>query len=118
MATTINGATGINKVVPDTEVQQVGVNQTWQDVSASRAVNVTYTNTTGKPIEVSISANNTVVASENKLTIDGSIIISSSSTGGANHIVTIRAIIPNGSTYILNPIAGSIGAITNWAELR
>lgn len=28
----------------------IGVNQTWQDVTASRTIGVTYTNTTGKPI--------------------------------------------------------------------
>ena len=32
--------------------QVIGVGQTWQDVTASRALGVTYTNTTGKPIHV------------------------------------------------------------------
>jgi len=33
----------------------LGVGQTWQDVTASRTSGVTYTNTTGKPIQVNVS---------------------------------------------------------------
>ena len=33
----------------------LGVGQTWQDLSGSRSTGVTYTNTTGKPIMVSLS---------------------------------------------------------------
>lgn len=33
----------------------LGVGQTWQDVRTSRAANTTYTNTTGRPIVVTLS---------------------------------------------------------------
>jgi len=36
-------------------VSGLGVGQTWTDVSASRAVNTTYTNTTGRPISVAVT---------------------------------------------------------------
>ena len=34
----------------------IGVGQTWQDMTSSRAVNVTYQNTTGRPIFIGLSA--------------------------------------------------------------
>lgn len=44
------------KAAFDAHEQQIGVGQTWQDVSGSRADNLTvYQNTTGKPIMVSIN---------------------------------------------------------------
>lgn len=36
----------------------LGVGQVWQDVAASRAVNTSYQNATGKPISVSVRSNN------------------------------------------------------------
>ena len=44
----------------------IGFNQTWQDVTSSRSAGVTYTNSSGKPIGVSIvhtSTNNTAITS-------------------------------------------------------
>ena len=37
------------------DLKEIGVGQTWQDVTASRVAGITYTNSTGKPISVSIS---------------------------------------------------------------
>jgi len=38
----------------DQVLSEIGVGQTWQDVTSSRAKNTTYTNSTGKPIQVFI----------------------------------------------------------------
>ena len=100
-------------VVSWADAGAIGVGQTWQDVTASRASNVTYTNTTGKPIQVSIkSSNNTNPSTE--LTVDGKSVsvCSIASTGG---IVSVSAIVPNGSTYKCGPIWSQIGT---WLELR
>ena len=43
------------------DLKEIGVGQTWQDVTASRTRNVTYTNTTGKPIQVNISSDYTSI---------------------------------------------------------
>jgi hypothetical protein len=90
--------------------QVIGVNQTWQDVTASRSAGVTYTNTTGKPIEVSIyaSSDNSINIS---LQVDDAIAFKSIN----GFIGNVRAIIPNGSTYAL--INGT-GNLFNWNELR
>lgn len=93
----------------------IGVGQTWQDVTASRSAGVTYTNTTGKPICVnmygSVDTNNFYIE------VDGTIVsYSNESTGVTGAMrVNLSAIVPNNSTYKLtdtNP------ALQKWLELR
>jgi hypothetical protein len=85
----------------------VGVGQTWQNVKASRAANVTYTNTTGKPIMVVISETDNNVAAT--LTVNGVIVCYATTF---SNDVPMSAIVPNNGTYIFN--AGFI----HWVELR
>ena len=86
----------------------LGVGQTWQDVSSSRAASTSYTNSTGKPIMVNIFKEEDDFAAN--LTVNG-VIVSTVNTqvfSGA----TCSAIVPNGNTYSFN------GAFNYWAELR
>lgn len=96
----------------------IGIGQTWQNVTASRAVGTTYTNATGKPIYVSITPNFT--NSQNttgNITVDG--VIASSyvcyvaATTPPQYPMTV--IVPNGSTYVFNT---TVSTIRYWAELR
>lgn len=92
----------------------IGLGQTWQDVTASRTSGVTYTNSTGKPILVSI-INLSSDAGIGELYINDTIMISVGSVGtGVNFRSQISAIIPNGSTFKL------VAADTfyKWSELR
>lgn len=96
----------------------LGINQIWQDVKAIRSIGVTYTNTTGKPILITVTRN-TFTASTGygfTLTIDG-IIVSNSSCGGnaTSAPDSITAVIPNNSTYIVNI---SNTNLASWTELR
>ena len=52
---TYNSTNSAWKRTPGPTVSGVGVNQTWTDVTASRSAGTTYTNSTGKPITVSVS---------------------------------------------------------------
>ena len=93
----------------------IGVGQTWQNVVGSRAVNTTYTNTTGKPIMAhvyctSISSNYVL-----QIIVDG-IAMNSGSSDSTDHLATIM-IIPNGSTYRVT-FAGGSGTLSTWKELR
>ena len=68
--TSVQGAVILNNTLTSTSTTQAltaaqgkvlndqafGVGQTWQDVSGSRSKDVTYTNTTGKPINVAVIA--------------------------------------------------------------
>lgn len=86
----------------------VGQGQTWTDVKASRALGTTYTNTTGRPIFVSVNcalSTSTVV-----LRIDGVDRMFNFATSAT---VGVCGIVPNGSTYsVLN------GTLNSWMELR
>lgn len=90
----------------------LGIGQTWQDVTSSRSVGVTYTNSTGRPIQLAISINPT--------TATGTLVVDSvtvaeyvnnpDSQSSRNNLF---AIVPNGSTYRI-----SQGSLSNWSELR
>ena len=92
--------------------QDLGVGQTWQNVTPSRVNNQTYTNTTGKPIMILVVGGiNSSAASIMKINgADvGKLSIGSSSGNG-----TFTAIIPSGNTYSINFVSG----LTTWFELR
>lgn len=103
-----------------TAMKGVGVGQTWQDMTSSRAMNTTYTNTSGKPIQViaNISGDGSgrcrATLDVNSLQISGVQI-----NGYCNNIggraVNLSAIIPEGDTYKVTPFYGSL---SSWYELR
>lgn len=102
--------------------QDFGQGQTWQDVNASRAAGVTYTNSTGKPIHVAVTSGNTVANQDgagHTFTVSGLVVTGSDNAygpaGGTLGYQT-SVVVPNGSTYLvtLGPRAGLI----YWAELR
>ncbi len=95
--------------------QAFGIGQTWQDVTAFRALGTTYTNSTGKPIQVNVcvSHGEQVVST---LTISGFTVSRvrqdvDNATGYQDS--THTAIIPNGATY-----SASGGTLIIWRELR
>lgn len=96
-----------------------GVSQTWQNVKGSRNAGVTYTNSTGRPIAVSIAG---IMASNQtgvqlSLAVNG---VEASSFAVTQASFDIRgnvfAIVPPGATY--NLTASSITSILTWSELR
>jgi len=84
--------------------QVIGIGQTWQNVTASRAVNTSYTNSTGKPITASISTSesrdtNSTGAS---ISVNGVVIASSqayraSASAGGEAFATV--VVPSGATF-------------------
>ena len=87
-------------------VNVIGVGQTWQNVAGSRSSGTNYTNSTGKPIMVSITSIGTA-----RITVGG---VVAAQSGINNATSQICVIVPNGTTYSLN--AGA--PIGLWAELR
>ena len=94
-----------------------GVGQTWQNVTASRSAGVTYTNTTGKPMQVVISfVATSSIAISPSITIDS---ISNAVWSGADATsrrTAITFIVPNNSTYLV-PTQTNVG-LSSWLELR
>jgi hypothetical protein len=93
----------------------VGKGQTWQNVAGSRALNTTYTNSTGRPIFVVISVQPSA-SGNTTLVLDGVTYGQAVSASTATIVGTVTLIVPNGGTYRLN--SGGTVSITNWLELR
>lgn len=93
----------------------IGTGQTTTNVIGSRSAGVTYTNSTGKPIEVSIAIYRVASSGAATLTVDGVVkgMWSCTGTNDVGTTQTISVIVPDGSTYRL-----SSGGASYWAELR
>jgi len=86
----------------------IGVGQTWQDVTGSRAQNTNYTNSTGKPIFIYIALDEGT-RDLSAITVDGVGV-------GAEATYNMRPnqfIVPNGSVYRVDN-----APILIWTELR
>jgi hypothetical protein len=95
----------------------IGVNQTWQDVTASRAIGTTYTNSTGKPIIVALTYTNSAGTSVQGLTINGVVVYASGVTTATVSGAGFALIVPNGATYVTVSNSGTMTKVT-WTELR
>ena len=90
-------------------MSSLGYGQTWQSLTGSRALGVTYYNTTGKPILVSIGVSGSIAPVT--LTVGTT---ASYAQPGNSTISTLFAIVPPGGSYICT----YAGSLTQWSELR
>jgi hypothetical protein len=95
----------------------IGDGQTWQNMTSSRAIGTTYTNSTGKPIVVNI---NTTQADFNTTAIVANIsgvsfAIGRDANSGGGHYACGNVIVPVGATYSITLTAGGLDT---WHELR
>lgn len=90
----------------------IGQGQTWQNVTSSRVAGTNYTNTTGKPIMITVYATQNV-GSLTDILVNGVVAArAQASTSGEG--VNVAAIVPPGSVYSVS--AGN--TLSYWAELR
>lgn len=93
----------------------LGVGQTWQNVSGSRAFGTNYQNTTGKPILVAIRAN---------MSVAGSLEVSPDGVAGWVTVGAIPTNSPYPNAYAIIPpghyyrATGTVTNIIIWSELR
>lgn len=92
----------------------VGIGQTWQDLTASRAGDTTYTNTTGKPIMISVSTNLANATVGLNIFVDGVSVYNTVIRPSGTVQAAGSVIVPDGSTYSVTFTSG-LGA---WRELR
>ena len=95
----------------DQVLSEIGVGQTWQDVS--RLSEVTYTNNTGKPIAISGYYFQAVGGNKLIQIIVGSVTVARADSDDVNDN-QVFAIIPSGNTYVVS-VSGATGY---WRELR
>lgn len=100
------------------DVSSLGVSQTWQDKTASRALGgAGYTNSTGKPIQVNVVVNVPASGGGIKLTVGGVIVSQfSNNMTGTNIVTTLSATVPTGTAYIVEATALS-PTLASWLEL-
>ena len=102
-----SGLTGI--------VEAIGVDQSYTDVTSSRAYNTEYTNSTGKPIFVYTVW--TVGTGEDiKFFIGGVTQVGALYTNAVNGRGSMSFIVPNGLTYKCD--GGGTATLRGWFELR
>lgn len=108
------------KVMTPLRVAQVaiGVGQTWQTVTGSRAYGATYTNATGKPIQVIIHATNDTNTSWGTLqpTVGGVTLPLASAILNQSRAY-LSFIVPSGATYVVTN-SGTALTLIQWSELR
>ncbi|MDF2861347.1 MAG: hypothetical protein K0S02_1619 [Achromobacter mucicolens] len=94
--------------------QTFGAGQSWQNVGASRAPDINYTNSTGRPILISVTASLTgpngrcICYVDNRVSQDSFNPSSSATVGG-------MVVVPAGSVGRVVPVAASI---SSWWEYR
>ncbi|MDU5863301.1 MAG: pyocin knob domain-containing protein, partial [Acinetobacter sp.] len=101
-----------NITINTTSNNAIGVGQSWSDVTSSRSSNTTYTNTTGKPIQIMVLTPSWNNAGSFDLLVDGITVMSIGNQDGYNQSKPTSVLIPNGSTYRVN------GSFQKWSELR
>ena len=92
----------------------LGVGQVWTNVTGSRALATTYTNSTGKPIQVVVSASDSTVNQVMTIYVSGVLIFQQLATSGYTYPAGC-VIVPNGATYTVSLASGTLVC---WAELR
>jgi len=99
--TVLTNASDITSSQLSGDAVPIGVNQTWQNVTSSRSNGVTYTNTTGRPIYVSVRAGFSNRFSNNygRIYVDGQEVDAYSLEDGQKSAPSAQAIVPAGSTY-------------------
>ncbi len=117
---TSNGTTWASSALPS----PIGVSQTWQNMTSSRALGSsnTYTNNTGKPIQVNVTTVVSASAGDRgiKLYVSGVLVAFNGSFVASSSGTTYQfasAIVPAGATYYAET-TGIGGSLENWAELR
>ena len=95
--------------------QAFGVGQTWQDVTASRALGTTYTNSTGKPIQVSVVVKDSSSYDNLYFFVNSTAVVSMPDlTGGSSGFQQLTITVPSTQTYRLE----TANLLHYWTELR
>jgi hypothetical protein len=133
-----NGTSALQTVAPSTSgnvltsdgttwtsaaATSIGVGQTWQSVIGSRSTGTTYTNSTGRPIMVSVSCSSTSASGGVfGFQINGTRVAwqGAAQNASIDSRSNITIIIPNGVTYLVESGSVSNGgiAVGLWYELR
>ncbi len=96
----------------------IGVGQSWQDMTASRASAIDYTNDTGKHIMVNVNSGQATAQRGVRMFVGGvQVLYVQDNNTGAQGALGGSMIVPSGDIYSVT-ITGSVTGEYHWAELR
>ncbi|RYD93204.1 MAG: hypothetical protein EOP50_11490 [Sphingobacteriales bacterium] len=99
-------------------IGDIGVGQSWQDLTSSRQLGVAYVNTTGRPIQVTVLVGPTSAASVSPfLNVDGKSLRGAYASSAGAYIPSVTGIIAPGASYSV-VIANGSAPLFSWVELR
>ena len=96
----------------------LGVGQSWYNLTSSRSIDSSYTNNTGKPIQVLVSVRGTGATTDSISVTVGGVSILQTGNIIENDIANVAFIVPNNTTYSVSKLTTHIPNIVTWAELR
>lgn len=93
-----------------------GYGQAYTDVKTTpgRVLGTTYTNSSGKPIIVSISALGTAASQVATITVGG-VVCAGSATHSSSYRIDLKCLVSVGATYV---VTFSGATLNSWIELR
>jgi len=100
-------------------VQSLGEGQEWTNVSSSRELGVTYTNSTGRAIMVAVSLymSSETAQSGGVMLVNGATVAQTLQKGSSTlHYETLTTVVPAGATYRVN--GSGTASKSTWKELR
>ena len=98
------------------DLKEIGVGQTWQNVTASRVTGSTYVNSTGKPITVLISGGTTSSPTYLEAVVNDVVVgVGGVITTSTSIFTNISFIVPSMATYKIQ-ITGPV-SVNYWSEL-
>lgn len=109
---TVNAQGQLTAATTTAEMLPVGYNQTWTNVTSSRANGTSYTNSTGRPIMVAISAYSS--GANGSVSVGGVTIFNSLGRSTYFNYLPINFIVPSGASYSTS----GLDSIALWVELR
>lgn len=101
----------------ETDITPIGVGQTWQYVTGSRAIGTTYTNTTGRPIMVALTIYGVSGGASGYLYVNSFIVGFTAQVAAGAYTGAMYVIVPAGATYSVVQNIGTI-QLNTWVELR
>ena len=97
----------------------LGYNQTYQNLTGSRALDTTYTNSTGNPIYVNVTCSNGSTNASAAAIVNGVTFgLYWVHNGSTVWLGNTGFIVPNGSTYSFSSGGSGASSLNNWTELR
>lgn len=99
-----------------TAMSSLGYSQTYQNVTASRALSTTYYNTTGRPIAVCINGAATSLNGAIGITVNG-VAVHTGQSGPNSGQIQAYCVVQPGASYLAS-VTGGTASVSTWFELR